>query len=57
MFTKGDRVAVTRDGSNWVAATFLEVAEDQPRHIDNRGVNEGDGYYADQFWVQYEEGD
>ena len=35
----------------------MEVAEGQPRHIDNPGVNDGKGYDADQFWVQYLEGD
>lgn len=58
MFTEGDHVEVTRDGgSNWIAAKFLEVDQDQPRHIDNPGVNDGKGYDADQFWVQYLEGD
>ncbi len=58
MFTEGERVEV-RDpnGPGWIAAKFLEVAEGRPRHIDNPGVNDGKGYYIDQFWVQYLEGD
>ncbi len=58
MFTQGQRVRVTNpDGPGWMGATFCEVAENQPKRIENPGVNEGAGYLSDQAWVIYQEGD
>ena len=56
MYNEGDPVKVKKDGE-WIAATFGEVAEGQPKHIDHPGVNLGAGYEVDQAWVIYQEGD
>ena len=43
------------DGPGWIAAKFLEIAE--PLHVDDPAANGGEGYEADQYRVQYLEGD
>jgi hypothetical protein len=55
MATEDERVEV-RDpnGSGWIAAKFLEIAE--PMHIDEPRADGGRGYEADQYRVIYLEG-
>lgn len=62
MFTEGQLVKVENPhGTGWITAKFAEVAPDHPTWIEQRGVNpEGDppgGYWRDQAWVIYQEGD
>lgn len=44
------------DGPGWTAATFGEVDLEHRKWIDNRGAESG-GYWRDQAWVVYREGD
>ena len=58
MYSEGQFVKVKDpDGGGWIAAKYCEVDENQPRHIDNLGVNNGRGYESPQAWVIYQEGD
>jgi hypothetical protein len=58
VFSEGERVKVKNpDGAGWIVAEYRELAESQPKHIDNPGVNDGRGYESDQAWVVYREGD
>jgi hypothetical protein len=42
------------DGAGWIAAKFLEIAA--PMHVDDPAANDGTGYEADRYRVQYLEG-
>jgi hypothetical protein len=55
MYSEGQPIKVKKAGK-WVRATFGEVAPDQPKRVDNAGVNAGRGYAVDQAWVVYEDG-
>lgn len=62
VYAEGQRVQVKNpDGPGWIVAKYGEAAPDQPKWIANPGVNPGveggGGYWVDQAWVVYQEGD